>query len=267
MRLVSSRTVWRSRPPSSGKAPSARWRRRSTRPWPVPLRRWCPAVGSCPSWRRGHGCAPFPLARCSRLRLRLAFAADSVHGVSADVPRRQRAHRRREPAAVLFAVGAAGARLPGLRRAVASPRPRVLTARFDCPALDATLPSSPKRTHRPTKTHASTRQEGEMPGLDVTALFEARGDAHYGEAVTQRDHALQCATLASRAGSDDELILAALLHDLAHLVTPEGRDTVERHHGHIGAALVRPFVPPRVAWIIEHHVAAKRYLCAVDPHY
>ena len=106
-----------------------------------------------------------------------------------------------------------------------------------------------------------------MPGLDVTALFEARGAAHYGEAVTQRDHALQCATLASRAGSDDELILAALLHDLAHLVTPEGRDTVERHHGHIGAALVRPFVPPRVAWIIEHHVAAKRYLCAVDPVY
>ena len=101
-----------------------------------------------------------------------------------------------------------------------------------------------------------------MPGLDVTALFQARGDAHYGEAVTQRDHALQCATLASRAGSDDELTLAALLHDLAHLVTPEGRDTVDRHHGHIGAALVRPFVPLRVAWIIEHHVAAKRYLCA-----
>jgi len=106
-----------------------------------------------------------------------------------------------------------------------------------------------------------------MAGLDVTALFEARGDAHYGEAVTQRDHALQCATLASRAGGDDELVLAALLHDLAHLVTPEGLDTVDRHHGHVGAALVRAFVSPRVAWIIEHHVAAKRYLCAVDPIY
>ncbi|OLB98418.1 MAG: hypothetical protein AUH30_07760 [Candidatus Rokubacteria bacterium 13_1_40CM_68_15] len=106
-----------------------------------------------------------------------------------------------------------------------------------------------------------------MAGLDVTALLGTRGDAHYGEAVTQRDHALQCATLASRAGADDELVLAALLHDLAHLVTPEGRDTAQRHHGHEGAALVRPFVPARVAWIIEHHVAAKRYLCAVDPVY
>lgn len=106
-----------------------------------------------------------------------------------------------------------------------------------------------------------------MAGLDVTALLLTRGDAHYGEAVTQRDHALQCAVLASRARADDELVLAALLHDLAHLVAPEGRDTPHRHHGHEGAALVRPFVPERVAWVIEHHVAAKRYLCAVDPGY
>ena len=75
-----------------------------------------------------------------------------------------------------------------------------------------------------------------MAGLDVTALLLTRGDAHYGEAVTQRDHALQCAALASRAGADDELVLAA-------------------------------FVPARVAWLIEHHVVAKRYLCAVDPSY
>jgi len=116
-------------------------------------------------------------------------------------------------------------------------------------------------------TRAPRIKEDEMAGLDVTALFEARGDGHYGEAVTQRDHALQCAALASRAGGDDELVLAALLHDLAHLAVPEGRETAERHHGHHGAALVAPFVPARVAWIIEHHVAAKRYLCAVDPIY
>ena len=106
-----------------------------------------------------------------------------------------------------------------------------------------------------------------MAGLDVTALLLTRGDAHYGEAVTQRDHALQCAALASRAGADDELVLAALLHDLAHLALPEGRDAPERHHGHEGATIVRPFVPARVAWLIEHHVVAKRYLCAVDPSY
>src|SRR5207247_2039172 len=43
-------------------------------------------------------------------------------------------------------------------------------------------------------------KEDEMAGLDVTALFEARGDGHYGEAVTQRDHALQCAGRATLAG-------------------------------------------------------------------
>ena len=87
-----------------------------------------------------------------------------------------------------------------------------------------------------------------MAGLDVTALLLTRGDAHYGEAVTQRDHALQCAALASRDGADDELVLAALLHDLAHLALPDGRDAPERHHGHEGATIVRPFVPARVAW-------------------
>jgi len=106
-----------------------------------------------------------------------------------------------------------------------------------------------------------------MAGLDVTKLLETRGDAHYGEAVTQRDHALQCAALASAAVADGELVLAALLHDLAHLVTPEGRDAPHHHHGHAGGTLVRPFAPARVAWVLEHHVAAKRYLCAVDPVY
>jgi hypothetical protein len=34
-----------------------------------------------------------------------------------------------------------------------------------------------------------------------------------------------------------------------------------------GAALIRPFVPARIAWLVEHHVIAKRYLCSVDPRY
>jgi len=102
--------------------------------------------------------------------------------------------------------------------------------------------------------------------VDVVGLFAAGGGARYGESVTQLEHSLQCAALARRARADDEVVLAALLHDVGHLAAraPEGP---AGHHGHQGAGLLRPCVPARVAWLIEHHVVAKRYLCSVDPRY
>ena len=102
--------------------------------------------------------------------------------------------------------------------------------------------------------------------MDVVALFAAHGAARYGEDVTQLEHALQCAGLARRARADDEVVLAALLHDIGHLVT-RAPEAPGGHHGHDGAALLTPWVPARVAWLVEHHVVAKRYLCTVDPRY
>ena len=105
-----------------------------------------------------------------------------------------------------------------------------------------------------------------MTGLDVVALFEARGGQPDGEVVTRLEHALQCAALARRNRADDEVVLAALLHDLGHL-TASVADDDALHHGHLGAELLRPFVPERVAWLVQYHVVAKRYLCTVDPRY
>jgi predicted HD phosphohydrolase len=102
--------------------------------------------------------------------------------------------------------------------------------------------------------------------LDVVALFAARGGESYGEAVTQLEHALQCAALARRDRADDQVVMAALLHDLGHLVTA-APDSEQRHHGRHAAELLRPSVPGRVAWLVEYHVVAKRYLCTVDPRY
>ena len=102
--------------------------------------------------------------------------------------------------------------------------------------------------------------------LDVVALFEAHGGQTFGEAVTQLDHALQCAALARRSRADDEVVVAALLHDIGHL-TGARVDEEALHHGHSGATLLRPFVPERVAWLVEYHVVAKRYLYTVDPRY
>lgn len=103
-------------------------------------------------------------------------------------------------------------------------------------------------------------------GLDLVSVFAEAGARAYGESVSQLEHALQCAALAHQDRADDEVVIAALLHDIGHLVDVQ-EDRPEQHHGRGGAALVGPFVPPRVAWLIEHHVIAKRYLCTVDARY
>lgn len=105
-----------------------------------------------------------------------------------------------------------------------------------------------------------------MTAIDVVKLFRIAGDGREGETVTHLEHALQCAALARRDRADDEVVVAALPHDVGHpwLSVP---DEHTQHHGRRRAELLRPFVPARVAWLVEHHVVAKRYLCTVDPRY
>jgi phosphonate degradation associated HDIG domain protein len=109
-------------------------------------------------------------------------------------------------------------------------------------------------------------------GVDtVLALIRARGDARYGERVTQLDHALQCASLASEADAPDSLVAAALLHDYGHLIDDRGhmaeRDGLDGAHEAVGAAALGAWFGPAVTQPIALHVAAKRYLCAVEQGY
>jgi gamma-butyrobetaine dioxygenase len=82
-----------------------------------------------------------------------------------------------------------------------------------------------------------------------------------GEAVDQRAHALQCARHALDGGADDDLVLAALLHDAGRVVDP-GLD-----HERSGEDLGRRLLGERVGWLIGSHAQAKRYLVAVEPDY
>ena len=103
--------------------------------------------------------------------------------------------------------------------------------------------------------------------LNITGLLVKRGAARHGdEVVSPLAHALQCAARARAARADDEVVLAALLHDVGHLIS-EAEDSSATHHGMWAARFLRPFVPARVAWLVEHHVMAKRYLCTVDRDY
>ena len=106
---------------------------------------------------------------------------------------------------------------------------------------------------------------------EITDLFHASSAVQYGaEAVTQRQHALQCAHLAEQADACPALIAAALLHDLGHLLAPEQRPKsagADDLHQFMALPFLRGVFPEAVLAPIRLHVDAKRYLCRVDPSY
>ena len=107
---------------------------------------------------------------------------------------------------------------------------------------------------------------------DIEKLFRGHGHIEYsGEGVTQREHALQCAELAERDAAPPELVTAAFLHDLGHLLnrlgdTPTARGIDDRHQ-YFAIPFLRPLFPPAVIEAIRLHVDAKRALCALEPEY
>jgi predicted HD phosphohydrolase len=76
-----------------------------------------------------------------------------------------------------------------------------------------------------------------------------------GYPVTRYEHSLRCATRALRDGADEELIVAALLHDI-------GDDFAPYNHAAVAAAVVRPYVRAEVTWIVEQHGLFQAYYYA-----
>lgn len=107
---------------------------------------------------------------------------------------------------------------------------------------------------------------------DIAVLFAHHGATRYsGEPVTQTEHALQTAWFAEQAGADDELVTAALLHDLGHLLHDHGDTPTERGiddlHQFSALPFLRGLFGERVLDAIRWHVDAKRYLCATQSAY
>jgi phosphonate degradation associated HDIG domain protein len=106
----------------------------------------------------------------------------------------------------------------------------------------------------------------------VIRVVEEHGARQYGrEAVSQREHALQCATLAERAGAAPALVVASLLHDVGHLIDPDAdaadNDDRDARHEASGASWISGLFGDDVLMPIRLHVAAKRYLTAIDRGY
>lgn len=103
-------------------------------------------------------------------------------------------------------------------------------------------------------------------------IFLRRGaDSYLGEEVTMSEHMLQAALLAEKEGADDDLVAAALLHDIGHYTSEFGENSfahgIDNHHDVAGARVLEGNFPALVVECVRLHVAAKRYLCATDPTY
>ena len=97
-------------------------------------------------------------------------------------------------------------------------------------------------------------------------LLRESGHHTYGEHVTMLEHALQAAAHAAADRADDDMVLAALLHDVGHIIGQAGTHG-DPDHAQLGANHLGPWLPATITQPIRLHVAAKRYLVGSDPDY
>jgi [1-hydroxy-2-(trimethylamino)ethyl]phosphonate dioxygenase len=107
---------------------------------------------------------------------------------------------------------------------------------------------------------------------EIFALFRERGaEAYFGECVSITEHALQAAHFAQADGAPPALIVAALLHDVGHLIEDVPLDiadwTTDARHEEIGGRWLEKRFSVQVSEPVRLHVPAKRYLLATDPSY
>lgn len=80
----------------------------------------------------------------------------------------------------------------------------------------------------------------------VLGLLRSMAAIEDGFATDQLTHALQTATRAERAGASDEVVVAALCHDVGKAISVP-------NHPAIAAAILEPYVSPEVHFMIAAH--------------
>ena len=114
-----------------------------------------------------------------------------------------------------------------------------------------------------------------MSDVTLDLLFERLaklGTGSYGlSGVSQLQHALQSAALARQSDNGDPFIIAALFHDVGHLLADEDVDLaaqgIDDRHEEASANVLFKLFGAAVSEPVRLHVAAKRYLCGAEPEY
>jgi len=119
-----------------------------------------------------------------------------------------------------------------------------------------------------------TQEAAEKTANEIMVLYSVHGGEEYaGEKVSQLEHMVQAAQLAEEQGYDEEVILAAFLHDIGHIVADaHGENKMDEFgimdHEAIGAEfLIEQGFSGKIAKLVASHVAAKRYLTRREPAY
>jgi phosphonate degradation associated HDIG domain protein len=107
---------------------------------------------------------------------------------------------------------------------------------------------------------------------EIQRLYAGRGAmAYFGESVSMSEHSLQAAHFAKAEAAPPALVIAALLHDVGHLLDDVPEDIHEwetdARHEEVGGRWLARHFPAAVFEPVRLHVPAKRYLCATDAAY
>jgi predicted HD phosphohydrolase len=92
---------------------------------------------------------------------------------------------------------------------------------------------------------------GELPDR-LLAAVAALEHSFGGYQVSRCEHSLQSASRAERDGRSEEYVAAALVHDIGDELAPYT-------HGEMVAAILKPYVEPRICWIVKHHGVFQRF--------
>ena len=109
---------------------------------------------------------------------------------------------------------------------------------------------------------------------EIMQLYALYGEEEYsGEKISQTEHMVQAAQLAQAKGYDDEVVLAAFLHDVGHISEKQTADNsmdefgIMDHEAHGAAFLAERGFSARLTRLVGSHVSAKRYLTLREPGY
>jgi predicted HD phosphohydrolase len=90
-----------------------------------------------------------------------------------------------------------------------------------------------------------------LPDRLMTHLLLLSGDL-MGYKIDRFQHSLQSATRAFRDGAEEEVVVAALLHDIGDTISPE-------NHSELGASVLQPYFSAKTHWLIKHHGVFQGY--------
>ncbi|UOQ95110.1 HD domain-containing protein [Halobacillus shinanisalinarum] len=100
-------------------------------------------------------------------------------------------------------------------------------------------------------------EEGFNTGLPDRLLkkLDELKNSFSGYRISRYEHSLQSATRAYQNNEDEDMIVAALLHDIGDELAPHT-------HGEMVAAILKPFVSEKATWIVKHHGVFQQHYMA-----